>query len=98
MWYCAAHSNRHGLGYAQRQDGMSGWQQRSLFFPRGGFDAAIVQVNDHYEMITACSPDFYAVSAESGLWWVYSNHPPANPKKGSKPVQLHLTDEWTAMH
>ncbi len=98
MWYCAAQSNRHSIGYAQSQDGISGWEKRSLFFPQGAFDAAIVQVNDHYEMIAARSPDFYTITASSGLWWSYADQPSENPKEWSEPVQLLKADDGTLWH
>ena len=94
MWYCAAQSNRYAIGYAQSQDGRS-----ALSFSRkGAFDAAIVHVNDHYEMIAACSPDFYTVTAESGLWWSYADYPSENPKEWSEPVQLLKADDGTLWH
>ncbi len=98
MWYCAAQSNRHAIGYAESKDGKSGWEKRSLFYPQGAFDAPIVHVDDHYEMLAARSPDFYTVSPESGLWWSHADHPSENPKDWSEPVQLLKADDGTRWH
>ncbi|QBD75344.1 hypothetical protein EPA93_04750 [Ktedonosporobacter rubrisoli] len=103
MWYCAAPSGQYITGYAESRDGISQWEKRAPFFAQEIFDAAVLQVNKRYEMITARRAlrfSFHesSLSAQDGLWWSYCAQLSTHPQDWSEPLQLLQADDGTSWH
>ena len=98
MWYVAGSNHENYLvhGYAESDDGRTGWSQHTIFAPpemkmfdfcvrprAGGFDAIFARV-----WVGGGAPP-----PETGLWWCRAEQPSSTLSGWSEPVQIMTAED-----
>ena len=102
MWYVAGSNLDDYLvhGFAESEDGKSGWSQRKIFAPAEMkmFDFCVRPMKNRFAAV--CSRVWLAGTpppAETGLWWSTADAPSSDLKSWSQPIQI-MTAEDRSWH
>ena len=102
LWYVAG-ANQHDYlvhGYAESDDGRTGWTARQIFAPpeMKMFDFRVLPVGGAYEAVFSRVSLRGAPPPETGLWWSRCDSPSARLGDWSEPVQIMTAEDrgWHA--
>ena len=98
MWYVAGSNQENYLvhGYAESEDGCTGWSKHSIFAPpeMKMFDFCVRQRGDEFDAIFsrvwvgAGTPP-----PETGLWWCRAGEPSGTLSNWSQPIQIMTAED-----
>ncbi len=93
MWYVAgAHQQNYLVhGYAESEDGSTGWSRHSIFAPpeMKMFDFCVRQRGDAFDAIfSRVAVGVEAPPPETGLWWCSASKPSSHLSGWSQPIQI----------
>jgi hypothetical protein len=98
MW-CVAGSNHEDYlvhGYAESEDGASGWSKHRIFAPpeMKMFDFCVRQRDNAFDAIFArVSVGGGTPQPETGLWWCRADKPSSNLSDWSQPIQIMTAED-----
>ncbi len=98
MWYVAGSNQEDYLvhGYAESQDGRTGWTKHKLFMPPEYkmFDFHVIETTRAFEAVfSRVALGKEKPSQETGLWWSRCDTPSSNFADWSKPVQIMTAED-----
>jgi len=98
MWYVAGSNHEDYLvhGYAESQDGKTGWTKHVVFAPpeMKMFDFCVRQRDDAFDAIFArVWVGGGAPPAETGLWWSRAQNPSGKLSDWNPPVQIMTAED-----
>jgi hypothetical protein len=98
MWYVAGsnHENYLVQGYAESEDGRTGWSKHALFAPPEMkiFDFCVRQREDAFDAIfSRVWVSQSTPPSETGLWWCRADKPSGKLSDWSKPIQIMTAED-----
>lgn len=98
MWYVsgASHENYLVQGYAESDDGKTGWSRHVMFAPQEMrmFDFCVRQRGDSFDAIFArVWMGESAPPAETGLWWCRADQPSGALSGWGQPLQIMTAED-----
>lgn len=97
LWYVAGSNQQDYLvqGYAESDDGKSGWSEHQVFAPEGMkmFDFCVRQRGERFEAVYARVSMTDSPPSETGLWWCTADYPAATFEAWRDPVQITTAED-----
>ena len=98
MWYVAGSNHEDYIvqGYAESEDGRSGWTKHEIFAPAESkmFDFCVIETARGFEAVfSRVCLGKEAPPAETGLWWCHGSEPSRNLSEWSNPVQIMTAED-----
>jgi hypothetical protein len=98
MWYVAGSNQEDHVvqGYAESQDGATGWSKHSVFAPweMKMFDFCVRQRGDRFDAIFArIWVGDGTAPPETGLWWCRGDRPSGALPDWSQPIQIMTAED-----
>jgi hypothetical protein len=98
MWYVAGSNHENYLvhGYAESEDGITGWSAHTIFAPpeMKMFDFCVrPQGNSFHAVFARVWLGEGTAPPETGLWWCRADHPSAKLSSWTQPVQIMTAED-----